>query len=155
MSGSHLLIGALLLGLTSSCSPEAASVYVDAERAALTQADQSYTQFATGNDSENIIGLYATDAIIYPPHSAAVNGLDGVRGFVDEFTSIPDLSLNFQPWVIEVSKSGDMGYTINMVDITSPDSLGNPVTIAHRDVHTWGKDDNGSWKVMVDIWNEE
>lgn len=155
MTKRHFVITAGILAATASCAPQAPSVDLEAERTALREADSRYTQVATAKDAEGVSGLYAADATIYPPAGATVSGLGGVREFAAGFTSVPGLTLSFRPLVIDVSRDGDMGYTINAVEITVPDEAGNPVTELIRDFHLWRKQEDGSWKVVVDIWNAE
>ncbi len=155
MTKRHFIITAAILAATASCAPGVPSLDLDAERAALREADSRYTQLGTAKDAEGLSGLYAVDATMYPPDGATVSGLDGVRQFAAEFTSVPGLTLSFRPLVIDVSRDGDMGYTINAVEITVPDEAGNPVTELIRDFHLWRKQQDGSWKVVVDIWNVE
>lgn len=155
MTKLHFVITAGILAATASCAPQVPSVDLEAERTALREADSRYTQLATAKDAEGVSGLYSVDATIYPPDGATVSGLDGVREFAAEFTSVPGLTVSFRPLVIEVSRDGDMGYTINAVEITIPDEAGNPVTELSRDFHLWRKQQDGSWKVVVDIWNME
>ncbi len=155
MTKRHFVIAAGILAVTASCAPQVPSVDLEAERTALREADSRYTQLATAMDAEGVSGLYAVDATMYPPDGATVSGLDGVREFVAELLSVPGLTVSFRPLVIEVSRDGDMGYTINAVEITIPDEAGNPVTELGRDFHLWRKQQDGSWKVVVDIWNVE
>ena len=135
MTKGHFVITAGILAATGSCAPQVPSVDLEAERTALREADSRYTQLGTAKDAEGLSGLYAVDATIYPPDGATVSGLDGVREFVAEFSSVPGMTLSFRPLVIEVSRDGDMGYTINAVEITTPDEAGNPVTELIRDFH--------------------
>jgi len=65
------------------------------------------------------------------------------------------LSMSFHPLVVEVSESGDMGYSLNSVEFGFPDEDGNTITAVSRDFHLWRKQEDGSWKVIVDIWNDE
>ena len=155
MTKRHFIITAAILAATASCAPRAPSVDLEAERTAWREADSRYTQLATAKDADGVSGLYAVDATMYPPDGATVSGLDGVREFAAAFTSVPGMTFSSRPLVIEVSRDGDMGYTINAVETTTPDEAGNPVTEVLRDFHLWRKQENGSWKVVVDIWNVE
>lgn len=155
MVKAHFIVLLTILAGAAACAPEAPSVDLDAERAALREADHRYSELATAKDAEAVSALYTLDATIYPPGGATVRGLDGVRAFAAEFTAVPGLSLSFRPIVSEVSRDGDMGYTVNLVEITVLDEAGNPVTELTRDLHIWRKQADGSWKVAVDIWNTE
>lgn len=151
----HLIIAATVVAAAASCGPEVPSIDLETERAALRAADSLYTQLATARDAEGVSDLYTTDAIIYPPAGPTVRGIDAVRQFAAEFTAILGMTISFRPLDIEVSRDGDMGYTINAVEITVLDEEGSPVTELTRDFHLWRKHEDGSWKVAVDIWNAE
>lgn len=154
-----MLLAVFVLGCQSAtdqvADTESNEVDLEAERAELREADSRSSQLWTAKDVEGIFDLYAADATIYPPDEAMIRGSDGVTEFVAEFTSIPGLTVSFSPVVIEVSQDGDMGYTINTAEITIPDEDGNPITEVVRDFHLWRKQEDGSWKVVVDIWNVE
>ena len=57
--------------------------------------------------------------------------------------------------VVAVSQSGDLGYTVNLLDVAIRDSSGNTTNERFRDLHIWRKDAAGNWKVVYDIWNSE
>lgn len=152
----QLIVAAAILAGTAACAPEPPSADLDAERAALREADRQYTKLMMAKDAAGVSALYAPDATMYPPDGATVSGLEGVRGFAAEFTAVPGLTIgSVRPLVVEVSRDGDLGYTINAVEMTVPDEAGNPVTQRLRDVHLWRKEEDGSWRVVVDVWNVE
>ncbi|HUE89881.1 MAG TPA: DUF4440 domain-containing protein [Vicinamibacterales bacterium] len=151
----QLIVAAAILA-AAACAPEPPSADLDAERAALREADGRYTRLMTAKDAEGVSALYAPDATMYPPDGPTVSGLEAVRAFAAEFTGVPGLTIgSVRPLVVEVSRDGDLGYTINAVEMTVPDEAGNPVTERLRDVHLWRKQADGSWKVVVDVWNAE
>ena len=67
----------------------------------------------------------------------------------------PDLSVTWAPQGAEIAQSGELGYTWGRwsnvtyaADGTMLDTYGKYVTI-------WKKQDDGSWKIAIDIWNSE
>lgn len=46
-----------------------------------------------------------------------------------------------------------MGYTYGTANITITGPDGNPMTEGIRDFHLWKRQADGSWRIVVDIWN--
>jgi len=132
------------------------AVAIQAERAALRDADNQYGQSVLEKDPESLFGYYSSNAMIYPPDGAPISGAEGIQEFITGFMSTPGFSANIREGaVIEVSEGMDIGYTINIIDVTATDADGNAVNEVVRDFHLWKKQEDGSWKVIVDIWNTE
>ncbi|MBI3982495.1 MAG: DUF4440 domain-containing protein [Gemmatimonadetes bacterium] len=146
-----LLIPAAALG-SIACAP---TVNLDAEREALRQADAAYSQAAGSMNVDAFVGFYAADAKLYAPNSPAITGIEGIRAFATEMSSMSGFSVIFHPTSLDVSSGGDMGYTLShyVVTVNGPD--GKPVTEKGPDFHVWKKQADGSWKVLIDIWNSE
>ncbi len=146
-------IGCTISGiLLIACAPPA--VDVEAERAALRAAADAYHEAGQALDIDSFIGFYANDALSYPPNAPAESGPEGVRNFMSAFTALPDAAVSFSDPIVEVSASGDMGYTLADGVITFTGPGGEAVEDRIRDFHLWKKQD-GEWKLAVDIWNSE
>jgi ketosteroid isomerase-like protein len=65
----------------------------------------------------------------------------------------PGFALSFAPSKVEVSKSGDLAYEIGDYSLTFSDKKGKPLTTKAKYVVVWGKQADGSWKVLVDAPN--
>lgn len=101
------------------------------------------------------MGLYAADAVMYPPEVAPVSGLDAIGKFVDGFLADPTFSGTFQPLEVQVSADGTMGYTLNAATLTYTGPDKRLVTERLRDFHVWRRQADGTWRLVVDIWNAE
>jgi ketosteroid isomerase-like protein len=99
-----------------------------------------------------LAGLYATDATRYPPNGPPVSGPDAMRAFAEGLASLPGFHLEATPLRLEVSGSGDMGYTLNTLAMTVTGPDGQPTVQYLRDFHTWRKEAAG-WKIVDDIWH--
>lgn len=122
---------------------------------ALRQADSAYTRAGAAKDRAAFVGLYAPDAIMYPPAEASVTGLDAIGKFVDTFLKDSAFAAVFTPVAVDVSTDGTMGYTLNAADLSYTGPQGKPVTEHIRDLHVWRKQADGSWKLLIDIWNAQ
>ncbi len=123
------------------------------EQTALRQADSAYTAGMLALDVPGLVGLYAADAVMYPPGESTRTGLDAIREYATTFASTPGLTMTAELQTVMVARSGDLGYTINLVQATYKDARGKPVSERLRDVHVWRKDAGGKWKLGLDVWN--
>lgn len=141
-----LALGTLAL---ASCTP---SVNMEAERALLRQADEWYTATANAGDVDGLTALYAEDATRYSPSGESTTGIDAMRAFAEGVASTPGFNITAQRLVLEVGEGGDMGYTLNLLElsVTGPD--GDPVIQQLRDFHLWRKEADGAWRIVEDIW---
>ncbi len=131
----------------------AAAAGMEGLRAGLRAAAEAYQAAATSKDAAAVVAMYDESALMIPPNGDLVQGLDGVRGYRFGFISTPGVSLSFELIRVEVAESGDIGWSFAVGDITieRPDgSTGHDVV---RDFHTWRRQPDGSWKVVVDMWN--
>jgi ketosteroid isomerase-like protein len=90
-----------------------------------------------------------------PPNADLVEKLEGVQGYRFGFLETPGVELQFEILRAEISTSGDIGWTLAIGDITINNPEGPPGRDIIRDFHTWKKQTDGSWKVVVDMWNSE
>ena len=72
---------------------------------------------------------------------------------VTGFASVKNLKAVFSSPEISIDAKGDNGSSVSSVSLSYDDDKGNKVSENIRDFHTWSKQDDGSWKIDVDIWN--
>lgn len=101
------------------------------------------------------MALYEPGATMYPPAQAAARGTEAIRGLIDAFLRDPAFAITFTPVAVDVSTDGEMGYTLNTAVITATGLDGKPATERIRDFQLWRKQADGSWKIVVDLWNDE
>ncbi len=149
MSTSHRALLALGVFSLASCSP---SVNLEGERMLLRQADEWYTATANAGDVDGLTALYAEDATRYSPSGESTTGIEAMRAFAEGVAATPGFNIKAQRLALEVAASGDMGYTLNLLElsVTGPD--GAPVVQQLRDFHIWRKEADGAWRIVEDIW---
>ena len=135
--------------ILSACAEP--SVDIEAERAALLAAADSYHETTHRSEWSRLIESDAEDVIILPPNAPRISGLEEARAF---FAAAPDIELRYGDVIADVSASGDMGYTLTrgVVRFEGPD--GNFFEDRIRDFHLWKKQ-NGEWKIAIDIFSSE
>ena len=144
----------IALALTAAACSSAPQVDMEAELASLRAAADEYHSVLTAKDAEGLAAFYTADASFFPPCGAQIDGIAGIRAFLDEFMSAPGLAFMVTTVEVEVSASGDMGYAVVNADASMDDPDGATLEEDVRDVHVWRKID-GAWKVAVDVWNSE
>lgn len=137
--------------LAGGCAPPA--IDQEAELSALREAATAYHEAASAKDVDEVVALYDEGAVMVPPNAELVEGVEGVRDYRFGFIETPGVELRFEIVRAEVSGTGDMGWTLSVGEITINRPDGPPGRDLVRDFHTWKKQADGSWKVVVDIWN--
>jgi ketosteroid isomerase-like protein len=151
MSASRIVVALLSLLAIGAC---ARGPDLEAERELLREADARYVTTANAGDVSGLTALYATDATRYPPNGDPGTGIDAMRAFAEGVASTPGFHLSPELLDMDVSESGDMGYTLNLLELTVTGADGSPATQYLRDFHVWRKGADGQWRSVVDIWHE-
>jgi ketosteroid isomerase-like protein len=138
--------------LLAGCTAQP-TVDVEAERAALREAATAYHTAVGAKDGEAVVGMYDQSALMVPPNADLVEGLAGVQNYRFGFIENAAVEIDFEIQRVEVSAAGDIGWTLAIGEITINQAEGPPGRDLVRDFHTWKKQPDGSWKVVVDVWN--
>jgi ketosteroid isomerase-like protein len=145
-----VLVVALPMFLAAGCKAPGPAPLSDADRAAMKQtAEQALAMLTSPKpDWEAFIsGLYAEDVVIMPAGAASVRGHDAILALIrtlpvfTEYRQVSDRlegsgNLAWQEWT----------YYARWGSMTVPDS--------GRDVFVWRKGPDGTWKVVLEIWND-
>lgn len=126
---------------------------LEAERLALVRTAESFHAAAMARDHDAVVALFAEDAIMLPPNGAQVTGLEAVREYPFGFIENPNVDIVFDLVESDVSSDGRLGWTVALAHITvrGPDGLETRDLV--RDLHTWRRQPDQSWKITIDIWN--
>lgn len=131
------------------------SASLDAEKAALLALDGEWAKAAAENrDIERIVSFWADDAVVIPPGQPAVVGKQALREMVAATTRIPGFSVSWEEDQVNISPDGRMAYMLGRNRFTVPGASGQPVTTHGRGVTVWRKGADGTWKCVLDIWND-
>jgi ketosteroid isomerase-like protein len=146
----RLIYLTLLLAVGCTAAPVTDTGALEAE---VRAAAEAYHSAASGKDAAAVVALYDETALMVPPGASIVHGLNGVLGYRFGFIETPGVELSFELLRVEVAASGDIAWTLadGQITIRNPDGVDGHDVV--RDFHTWRKQADGSWKVVVDIWN--
>ena len=146
-----MMLTLLMLG---SVQASAQKKSVSPEKA-IRDADQQWLKVFAAKDLEKSAMFCTADGSVLAPNAPIATGHEAIKKLFSGFFALPDLKISWQPLRAEVSKSGDMGYTSGAYQMTFNDSSGRQVTDKGKYVTVWKKQADGSWKVLLDVFNTD
>jgi ketosteroid isomerase-like protein len=148
-----LLAAGILLLTTARCGT-APPLDLEAEVAALREADARAQQSVVEKDVDAVASWVAEGATNYAPNAPAAMGQEGFQRSFEGAFALPGFAINYaEPTKVVVSSSGDLGYTVVPAEITINNAEGNPTTVQSRYLAVWKKEPDGTWKVIENMWN--
>ena len=144
-----VIAGALAL---SACNQAPERADTEAAKQQILAQEEKWNQAYASRDGDALAGFYADDAAIASPGEQLVRGEEAVRTATSEMASDSNLQLSFRANRVEVSDSGDLGYTRGQYLMTSTNrSTNQPQTTQGYYLMVWEKQEDGSWKVVEDF----
>ncbi len=140
---------ALFLLIVCSCKK---SVIADQsnEVSLLRQTADSLLSALAAKDADRFAGYYDLNALFISLESGLHHGREDIKKSYGAGFALPNFYISGTIQDVQVSKSGDMGYTlIPWVSYFIPES-GEKIERKGLNLIVWKKQDNGSWRVMVD-----
>jgi ketosteroid isomerase-like protein len=138
--------------LTLGCNET--KVDLKAEEAAIAKADSTWSALsAEAKDVDKIVSYWTNDAVVLPPDQPIVKGKEALRKFVEESLNIPGFSISWKSSDIQFSPDGKLAYMYGENMMSMNDSTGNKISVPGRGYSIWRKESDGSWKCVVDIFN--
>ena len=123
-----------------------------ADEAAIKSTESNWAK--AGTNVDQFVSFYTDDATVLPPNSPAITGKEGIKKAFTEMMGAPGFSLTFQSSKAEVAKSGDVGYTQGMYEMTMNDTKGKPMTDKGKYLTVWKKQ-GGDWKAVEDMFSSD
>ena len=130
--------------MSTTMTQDAAAV-----RRGIEQTSRRFEQAFTGGDPASVMReVYTSDARVLPPDAEMVRGRDAVA----QFWAAATQQLGIQRVALEIVElhpmGGDQAYEIGRARLT----LGGGQQVTAKYVVIW-KQEDGRWKLQVDIWN--
>ena len=146
-----------LLGMAAMCVAGYAQTGARAaDIKALKDNETRWNQDFAAKNADKLAAHYADNAVLMSPGMPAAEGIAAIRKLLTEMIGDVNLSLKFQAARVEVSKSGDMGFTQGAYQMTMTDPVSKHVIHDHGSyVTTYAKQPDGSWKAVADIATSE
>ena len=119
--------------------------------AKLLQLEADFQKATAEHGLDGFMSYFADDAVDLPNGGPVVTGRENIRQGLGPWG--PDVSLTWTPLHAEMAASGDIGYVYGSFVFKGKDKDGNLATHYGKYTTIWKKQNDGSWKVAVDMGN--
>lgn len=122
---------------------------------ALRDLDAQWSKAAVAKDLDKTVSYYATDAVVMPPNAPSATTKEAIRSAWKEMLTSPGAAISWQTTRVVVATSGDLACVSGTYEETIADASGKTVKDNGKYVEIFKKQTDGTWKVIVDIWNSD
>lgn len=143
----------LLLALSiSSCQP--ASQVSEEEirekaRREVLEAEEAFAGMARQEGVPAAFLAFAADSAVLNRNNRIIKGKAAIEAYFAQST-LKEVSLEWAPEFVEVSSSGDMGYTFGPYQFSAVDTAGQKIEAGGIFHTVWQRQSDGSWKYVYD-----
>ena len=128
----------------------------EADIQVLREVEIAEEQAWMSKDLEGTLSFYADDATLMYPNMPAITGKDRIRAFMKPFFADPAFTCQYQLNSVDVSQSGDLGYTQGSQTYTMTDpKTGKPMSDRGKWLTVRKKQSDGSWKIVQDTGSSD
>lgn len=137
------LFGLLLF----SCQEKVSEKTLERWKQEIINTESDFCDLAQKEGIKNAFLQYAAQDAVLQRNNQLIKGKDSIKDFMKNSTS---KGLSWKPDFVDVSKSGDLGYTYGRYKFVFQDSLGNQKS-SEGIFHTvWKRQPDNSWKFVWD-----
>lgn len=148
------LASCFIVACSAPSSPdEPESVDREAIGEKLMAMSRDWSNAVAAGDMEAVLSYWADDAVMMAPGQPPLRGKDAIEGFLASTAEIPGFEISWEPLEAHVSAGGNMAYLIERNQISMQDSTGARVTEHNKVLTVWERQEDDSWKNVVDMWN--
>jgi ketosteroid isomerase-like protein len=149
----RVLIWLAVLVLGGGCTPSRTPQALQDE---LLEADRAFSRLSEENgQAAAFLEYMADDGVLYPFQGEPVWGRDDYRELIQAVGSQdPGASLVWEPLVADVSRSGELGYTLGRYTASSSQADGSVSVRRGYYATIWKKQADGNWRFVFDGGNQ-
>ena len=138
------------LFILSSCKPEKEN-QMEQWKNEIRQTEKAFAEMAQKEGIPKAFLTYAADDAVILRNNHLIKGKEALQTFYSQQPNPTEkVSLTWKPDFVDVSSSGDLGYTYGSYQYSVTDSLGNTNT-SQGIFHTvWRRQPDGSWRFVWD-----
>jgi ketosteroid isomerase-like protein len=132
------------------------TIIVDSLKATqeLLSKDIEFSEYCVKNGiNESFTNYIADDGVLLRPNHHPVVGKDSVIKLLNNKNK-NNLTMRWKPSYAFVAKSGELGYTYGVYELSDAAPDGAVISSSGTYVSIWKKDSSGNWKLALDCGNE-
>lgn len=116
----------------------------------IIETERAFAEMAQKEGIPKAFLTFAADDVAMLRGKDLIKGKIALRASYENQTVSSDVTLTWTPDFVDVSSSGDLGYTYGKYIYTSTDSLGNKQTNEGIFHTVWKRQTDGTWKFVWD-----
>jgi uncharacterized protein (TIGR02246 family) len=146
----NLFLSAFAFLVMTSCSGPKIDQAVESEK--IMSLSREWSRVAATDSLERVLSYWADNAVCLFPGMGPIKGKDQIR---EMLKGAVGTEVSWEPKEAYVSSDGEMAYVFAQNYIKAPDTLGIMVTTYNKSIEIWKKQNDGSWKCVVDMYNSD
>lgn len=144
----YLVIPAILL---YACNPGSENGPVEQWKQEIVNTEHDFAAMAGEVGIEEAFLHFAAQEAVLMRNNTVVKGKESIREFFqNQQLPYSDISLEWAPDFVDVSASGDLGYTYGQFVFSFTDSTGNTVENTGIFHTVWKRQPDGTWRYVWD-----
>lgn len=145
-----LLIIIMFLSLfISSCSENEKDDQVKKWKQEIENTELEFADMASKEGLQKAFLSYAADDAVLNRNNTILKGKEAIKDYFENQT-LSDVKLVWAPDFIEMSRSGDLGYTYGKFNFSAIDTTGNKIEAQGIFHSVWKRQADGNWRFVWD-----
>ncbi len=145
-----LLATIMLMFFFAACVPNQKHDQTEVWKKEILDAERAFDSLAQVTSIQQAFVTFAAEEVTVLRNNNLIKGKSALKNYFVADAQTDKVSLTWKPDFVDVSASGDLGYTYGKYVYAATDSLGN--TKSNEGIfHTvWKRQQDGSWKFVWD-----
>lgn len=137
--------------LVFGCNPNLTDNEIEQWKNEIIDTEKAFAEMVEKEGIPKAFLFFAADEVVLMRNNKLIIGRKAMEGkFTDSEINYEETSLVWKPDFVDVSASGDLGYTYGKFVYTTPDSLGILKDIDGVFHTIWKRQPNGNWRFVYD-----
>jgi len=122
---------------------------------AVRAADEEWMKVFAGKDLDKSVAFCEENGAVLAPNAPIAQGREAIAKSFSGFFALPNLKIAWHADKADVARSGELGYTSGMYQMSFTDPAGKVISDKGKYVTVWKKQVDGRWEVLLDIFNTD
>jgi ketosteroid isomerase-like protein len=143
-----------IINADASISPYPGLAAIERWRFELFKEDRAFNMRVQMAGADGFAQFFAPDGAMIQPGAGEIRGQETIDSvFRSAIREEGLFSFVWEPDRAEVSNGGDLGYTVGTYRTITQDSTGVRTSVRGKYVSIWRRQEDGTWKVEMDLGN--
>jgi ketosteroid isomerase-like protein len=146
-----VIFNILVISLLSySCAMKVDKTSIEKWKQEIVDTEQNFANMAQKEGVQKAFLSYAAEDAVLLRNDKLVIGKSAIEHYFNQPSNFKDVSLLWKPDFVDVSASGDLGYTYGNYTFSYVDTTGNNIQSTGVFHTVWKRDSKGNWKFVWD-----